>query len=394
MKLDPKTYRLIDGPQSATIPLVIGIVGLVLSAVGYFTDATQFFHSYLVAFFYWLTIGLGALFFVLLHHLVDARWSIVVRRMGENVMSTLPLMVVFVLPLLFGIHDLFHWSHEEVVANDAILQAKAGYLNVPFFIIRQVIYFAVWIIFARLLYRVSMQQDAGSDKDLKLKMRKISAPGILLFALSATFVAFDWLMSLDPHWYSTIFGVYVYAGSFLASLSFLVLLGWYQRSKGLLADVITAEHYHDIGKLMFGFIIFWAYMAFSQYFLIWYANVPEETVWYLERWEGSWKVVSLVIIFGHFTIPFLIMIFRESKRNLAILGPMAIWLLLVHWVDMYWIVFPNIMHHGPHLSWMDAATMAGIGGIFVWYVWRRHTSQALVPVGDPGLQKSIEFTNS
>jgi hypothetical protein len=224
-------------------------------------------------------------------------------------------------------------------------------------------------------------------------MRKISAPGMLLFALTVSFAAFDWLMSLDPHWYSTIFGAYVYSGCFLAGLSFFVVVAVYQRRQGVLTDIITVEHFHDLGKLMFAFIIFWGYMAFSQYFLIWYANIPEETVWYLDRWVGAWVPMSLVIIFGHFAVPFIALIFRATKRKPIFLAIVSLWLLLMHWVDIYWLVFPNLYHHGAQFSWMDITTMMGIGGVFVWYFWRRYTGAALVPVGDPGLQQSIQFTN-
>ena len=394
MNFDPKTYRITDGPRSANIALIIGLVGLALSAVGYFVDAKHFFHAYLVSFVFWVTIGLGALFFTMLHHLTNARWSVVLRRLSENVMSTLPLMALFAIPLLFGMHDLYHWTHAEEVAADPILQGKAGYLNTTFFIIRLVFYFSVWFFVTRFLNKISDRQDEGGDEDFRLKLRKVSAPGMLLFAITVSFAAFDWLMSLDPHWYSTIYGAYFYSGSFLAGLSFFVVTAVYQHHKGWLTETITVEHFHDLGKLMFAFIIFWGYMAFSQYFLIWYANLPEETVWYMDRWVGAWVPVSLVIVFGHFAIPFIALVFRATKRKPLFLAAVSLWLLVMHWVDMYWLVFPNIYHHGAHFSWMDITTVAGIGGVFIWYFWRRHTARPLVPVGDPGLKRSIEFTNS
>ncbi len=393
MTNDSHSFRLPDSPRSAYLPLGIGLVGIILSGIGYFTDPGHFFHSYLVSFVYWVTIGLGALFFTMLHHLTNARWSVVMRRLSENVMSALPLMAVFALPLLFGLHDLYHWSHAEAVAADPILQSKAPYLNPTFFVIRMVFYFVVWFLLTWQLNKVSNQQDKGGTEDYRFKMRKVSAPGMLLFALTTTFAAFDWLMSLDPHWYSTIFGAYVYAGAFLSGLAFFVVAAAYQRRQGHLKDIITVEHYHDTGKLMFAFVIFWGYMAFSQYFLIWYANIPEETVWFLERWEGGWRGMSFVIIFGHFAIPFLALIFRATKRNVTGLTVVSLWILAMHWVDLHWVVFPNLYHHGPHFSWMDVTTMAGIGGIFLWYFWRRQVARPLVPVGDPGLERSIQFTN-
>jgi len=394
MQFDPKTYLITEGRPKAMLPFAIGLVGLLVSVIGWFTDSHQFFHSYLVAFIYWVTIALGALFFTMLHHLVNARWSIVLRRITESIMTVMPLMAILAIPLLFGLHDLFEWTHADVMAHDEVLQAKAGYLNIPFFVIRTIFYLAVWVGLTTLLYRVSMKQDAGSSEDLKFRMRKISAPGMLLFALTITFFAYDWLMSLSPHWYSTIFGPYVYAGAFLTSLSFLAVFMTYIRRRDLLTKTVTVEHYHDVGKLMFAFIIFWAYMAFSQYFLVWYANLPEETVWYLARWDGGWRGFSLVIIFGHFAIPFLALIFRASKRNPVALSIISLWIMAMHWVDLYWVVFPNISPDGPHFSWMDLTTMIGIGGLFCGYFWRRFVARPLVPVGDPGLEKSIEFRNA
>ncbi len=393
MQVDPKTYRVTENSKVGIIGLIIGIVGLALSGIGYMTDSAQFFHSYLVAFFFWLTIALGGLFFTLLHDLVQAKWSIVIRRIAESIMTVLPLMALFAIPVFLGIHELYHWSHADVVAHDEILQKKAGYLNVTFFIIRAVVYFAIWIIFALLLYKKSLQMDKTKDSSILVKLRRISAPGMILFALTSTFAAFDWLMSLDPHWYSTIFGVYVFSGSFLAVLSFIILVVLYQRHNEVMRQTVTVEHCHDLAKLTFGFVIFWAYMGFSQYFLMWYANIPEETVWYLHRWQGDWKDISLVIIFGHFAIPFVVLITRAAKRSFPVLLVISVWLLFVHWVDLYWLVLPNLYNHEVHLSWIDLTTMVGIGGVFVWYFWRRYTSQPLVPIGDPGLQKSIDFVN-
>jgi len=393
MKFDGNTYTLSESGKPGRVSLVVGIAGLTLSAVGYWVDAAQMFHSYLTAFAFWVWIALGGLFFTMLHHLVDAKWSIVLRRLSESIMICLPFMALFFIPVLIGMHDLYHWSHADIVAADALLQKKASFLNPTFFVIRSIVYFGVWSLFAVLLYRISLRQDRGHEQSMHLTMRRISAPGMVLFALTSTFAAFDWLMSLDAHWYSTIFGVYVFSGSFLAVLSFVILAACYLRRRGVLSNTITVEHYHDLGKLTFAFIIFWAYMAFSQYFLIWYANIPEETVWFLRRWDNPWKYVSLVIIFGHFVLPFVVLLTRAAKRTLAVLSTVAVWILLMRWVDLHWLVLPNLHHDGVHLSWMDFTTMIGIGGMFVWFFWRRFSSRALVPVNDPGLERSIRFVN-
>lgn len=391
MKLNTETFQLTDKGRFGTLALIVGAVGLVLSAVGFVLDAHQFYYSYLVSFAYWASLGIGALFFVLLHHLVGVEWSIVLRRITETVMVSLPILLIFFIPVLFGLHDLYHWSHTEAVAEDPILKGKAGYLNFPFFTVRTVLYFGIWFLFATLLYRYSIRQDRGENTTSR--MHNLSAAGMILFAFTVTYAAFDWLMSLEPHWYSTIYGVWYFAGSLLAFLSFTVVFGLYLRGKGILENVIKVDHYHDLGKLMFAFTIFWAYIAFSQYFLIWYANIPEETIYYLKRWEGSWQTVSLLLVFGHLMFPWLALVSRAGKRNLLFLKLIAIWLLLMHWVDLHWAVMPNHHKSGFHLSWMDLTTMMGIGGIFLWYFFRTYSSQALIPVKDPKLAVSLNHVN-
>jgi hypothetical protein len=373
--------------------LVVGIIGILLAAFGFVINQKHFFHTYLVAYVFWATLMLGALFFTMLHHVSGAVWSIVLRRLLENIMSTVPILAILFIPIIFGMHDLYHWTHEEAVAGDALLQKKAAYLNTPFFVIRTVVYLSIWFLLSRLLFKTSLAQDSEFQPDQIKKMRKISAPGIVIFALTITFAAFDWLMSLDPHWYSTIFGLYIFAGSFLSVLAFLVIIATALRKKKVLSDIITIEHYHDLGKFLFGFTIFWGYMAFSQYFLIWYGNIPEETIWFRHRWEGTWKYITMVLVFGHFLIPFLMLMLRAVKRNLNLLRIISYWILFMHFLDLYWLVMPNLYEHGFHISWIDFATFLGLGGIFLWYFWSQYFSAALVPVNDPHLKDSINFVN-
>ncbi len=389
---DHGTYIMAEPGRFGITAYLIGGAGLALSAIGFFTEPEQFYHSYLTAFTFWISIGLGGLFFTLLHHLVGATWSVVLRRISETLMITLPLMALFFIPLIFGMHDLYHWTHADAVAQDAILQKKAGYLNVPFFLIRTVIYFAVWTLFGFMLYRWSRKQDQG-DMSKNRTMRQLSAPGMILFALTVTYAAFDWLMSLDPHWYSTIFGVYYFAGSFLGTITFIVIFCLYLKRRGILHQTITTEHYHDLGKLMFGFTIFWAYIGFSQFFLIWYANIPEETIYYLHRWEGSWQYISLALIFGNLALPFFILMLRSSKRTLAVLFSIAVLQFVMHWVDLYWMILPNYSHHGAHFSWIDLTTTVGIGGVFLGFFWQKFSRNPLVPINDPLLESSIQIKN-
>lgn len=393
MKFDSETYKFTESGKLGNIALAIGLVSLAASAYGFAVDRGQWYYSYLTAFMFWLSIGLGGLFFTLLHYLTNARWSLVIRRLSETSMITLPFMAVMFIPILFGMHDLYHWTHYDAVMADSILVKKVAYLNIPFFLVRSAAYFAIWSFLAIYLYKKSSRQDEENPEQWLKSVRVVAAPGMILFAGTITFAAFDWMMSLDPHWYSTIYGVYYFAGSFLSFLCFTVLCGRYLGSRGILKNIITVEHYHDLGKLIFAFIVFWTYMAYSQYFLIWYANIPEETVWFLKRWEGSWKEFSLLLIFGHFAIPFLGLLTQGAKRNAIALSVAAVWILLMRWVDLYWLIFPEHSRDGVHLSWIDFATMLGIGGLFVWFFWKRLTSRALIPVSDPYLKSSLSHTS-
>jgi hypothetical protein len=393
MKFDIQTYRLSEADNIGRNLFLLGGVAFIATCLGLLIDSKQFFFSYLVAYVFWVTLGLGGLFFVLLNHLTGSVWCVVLRRITESIMITLPYMVILFIPLLFGLHDIYHWSHEDAVVHDAILQKKSAYLNVPFFVIRTLIYFTLWFLIARKLYKSSLEQDKKPLADQIKTMRRVSAPGMVVFALSTSFAAFDWLMSLDPHWYSTIFGLYVFSGGLLAFLAFITLFCIWLRKHNVLVEIITIEHYHDLTKLILAFTIFWGYMGFSQYFLIWYANIPEETIFYLHRWEGSWKVFSLTLVLGHFLLPFVLLLPRASKRNFGVLKFITIWLLIMHWVDMYWLAMPILHHHGIHLSWMDLTAFLAIGGLFIAILWRYLSRSPLVPVKEPGLENSIAFKN-
>jgi hypothetical protein len=390
MKLEMKTFRLEGGEKITKILLAIGLLGLVISIIGLALDARQFYYSYLTAFIFWLSLGLGGLFFVMIHHLTGAVWSVVLRRIGETVMAAIPVMILLFLPVIAGLiqDKLYLWTYQ----SDALLEAKSGYLNIPFFLLRSAVYFLIWIVLGRLLYNNSIRQDQQFDAARLTRMRRISGPGMVVYALSLTFAAYDWLMSLDPHWYSTIFGLYIFSGCLLAIYSFLILFPSMLRNHSILDNTISIEHFHDVGKFLFGFIIFWGYMAFSQYFLIWYANIPEETIWYLHRWEGSWKIITMLLVFGHFLLPFIALMPRFVKRNLILLRGLAVWILGMHYFDLYWIIMPNLHHHGIHFSWMDITCLIGVGGIFLCYFWMQFIKKAVVPVNNPDLQKSIDFT--
>ena len=380
-------------PMIGTVMAVVGLGASLALGLGRAGASSQLWHSWLVGALFVLSLGLGGLFFVMVQHATSAGWSVVVRRLAENAMATLPFTALLFAPLLLGLHDLFHWSHAEAVASDALLRHKQPYLNVPFFLLRTALYFAVWSTLAVWFGRLSRQQDATGEHELTRRMRRTSAPGLLLFALTVTFASFDWLMSLDAHWFSTIFGVYFFAGSMVATFAFLSLVVLALQRTGLLVNVIGEEHRHDLGKLLFGFVAFWAYMAFSQYFLIWYANLPEETGFFAERLAGSWRPVTMLLSLGHFVVPFFFLLPRTIKRNTTALVAASVWLLLMHWLDLHWLVLPNLHHGGSALSLLDLTTLIGSLGVFVaafgWSIRR----QALVPIRDPRLPESLTFEN-
>jgi hypothetical protein len=274
-----------------------------------------------------------------------------------------------------------------------VLAAKSGYLNVPFFFIRIGVYFAIWCVISYKLYTLSVRQDVQADASIPAQQRKVSAVGLALTALTTAFASYDLLMSLDPHWFSTIFGVYFFGASFWTAHAFIALVViLIQRARGL-TNVVTSEHYHDLGKMMFGFTVFWAYIAFSQYMLIWYGNLPEETVWYRHRLEHGWQVHSAVLLFGHFVIPFWILLGRAAKRSVPIMFTMAVWFMLMNWFDIHWIAMPVLRPENPGISWLDVTCWLGLFGLFGGVLVFRLARHSLIPQNDPLLAKSVAFEN-
>lgn len=386
-KLSPESAQKLV--RNGTIAAGLGIAA---TAAAYAMDHERFGFSYLTAFAFVTTIGLGGMFFVLIHHLTRAGWSVAARRHMEWVASILPWCALLFIPVaaLSG-HIYHHWMAEDA---DPLVLAKRGYLNTTFFFVRAAIFFGVWTLLSLWFGARSRELDA-KPKDARLvgKMQALSAPSMFAFAFSLTFAAFDWLMSLDPHWYSTIFGVYVFAGSVTSSLSLLALITMALQKKGLLKKVSTVEHRHDIGKLMFAFVVFWAYIAFSQYFLIWYANIPEETVFFKHRWEDGWKGISLLLLFAHFVVPFILLLSRHTKRSFAGLTVAAVLLLVAHYVDMYWLVMPSLGEHGATPNLVDILALLGPVGIAAMVIARAAAKGVLFPTGDPRLGETLKLEN-
>jgi hypothetical protein len=323
---------------------------------------------------------------------------VVVNRINEALVWAFPLLLVLGLPLLFGMHDLYHWTHEELYdpnspQYDEILAGKRAYLNMPFWSVRILFYFAVWTLISYRLYTFSLRQDVDPDPEIQQKLRNTSAWGLPLLAVTTAFASYDILMSTDPHWFSTIFGVYFFAGGALGGVATITLLTLLlQRTGGMLRNVVTAEHYHDLGKYLFGFTVFWAYIAFSQYMLYWYGGIPEETVWFQHRLMGGWGWHSAVLVLFHFLVPFLILLPQVTKRSTVVMSVMSIWLLGMHWVDMHWVVLPVLRDSGG-FHWLDFTCWLGLTGIFAGALMYRLSRHPLVPQNHPYLGDSLRFEN-
>lgn len=368
-----------------------GLAALVLDG-----GPQRYLQSYLLGFAYFLSVALGALFFVLVTHLTRAGWSVTVRRMAENLAATLWLAPVLFIPIVVGLGHLYVWAQPGAVAHDALLQQKAAYLNTPFFVLRWMFYFGVWIFLAHYFYRRSGEQDKTGDPELTLKMERLSAPGMMVYSLTITFASFDLLMSLDAHWFSTIFGVYFFSGSVVSFFALLALAVIVMQRFGRLQESITVEHLQDVGKLTFAFVVFWAYIAFSQYMLIWYGNLPEETGWYVRRQEGAWMWVSLALLVGHFFVPFLFLMSKHIKRRKSLLAAGSAWVLLMHALDLYWLIMPQEQFGASGsipVHVFDVTCLAGFALLFVAATRAAMGRRSLVPERDPRLAEALAFEN-
>jgi hypothetical protein len=390
----------LDGRKLAPLLLVSGLIAVGLAwAAGTREErgAAHFSYAYLLSFCYFVSFSLGALFFVLVQHLTRAGWSVVIRRLAEILAAALPyaglLFVPIAVALLLGSSALYEWNDPQLLAHDAALAKKAAYLNAPFFVIRSVFYFAVWGSLAWYFFRQSTRQDATGDPRLTLCLQRWSAPGMMAFAITVCFASFDWLMSLDPHWVSTIFGVYFFAGCVVGIFALLVILVSLAQQRGAFERTVTVEHYHDLGKQLFGYVFFWGYIAFSQYLLIWYANLPEETCWLVVRQSHGWQWIGLLLLFGHLLLPFLGLLSRHVRRNRAWLTGWAAFLLVMHWVDLYWLVMPVFDERRLTFGWVDVLCLVGVGSLYLAAVVHVATGPSLVPTRDPRLNESLAFHN-
>jgi hypothetical protein len=369
--------------------LIIGVVGLVATAAGAMLNPGQFFHSYLLAYLFWLAAALGGLALTMLHHLSGGGWGVVLRRIFEAAARTLPWMALFFVPLVFGLRDLYPWTDTAAVAQDHVLKEKTLYLNVPFFLARAVIYFIVWIGLASALTRWSAEQDRTAAPGLAVRMRNTSAIGLVLYFATMTFASIDWAMSLEPHWFSTMYGFLFVIGQAIMALAIGIVVARRLSAEAPMSAVYNAGHFHDFGKLLFAFTMVWAYLAFSQFLIIWSANLPEEIPWYQHRFSHGWEFIGLALVAFHFAVPFIVLLSRRSKRNAAVLAGMAMWLIAARFLDLFFMIGPEAYPRGLAIHWLDLAAAIGLGGIWVAFFAANLKSRPLLPLHDAGVENAL-----
>jgi hypothetical protein len=387
--LPPKGGRTI-----AAVLTVGSICAAALSLSQWSVDPRRWLYSYLTALVFATTISVGSLAWLMLHHLTRAVWSVVIRRVMENLTRPLNWLVLAFVPIACHLSKIYSWAELARSSSDPALARKAAWLDPTFFITRAAVYLASWAVLSTLLARFSARQDHTADPRYSDRMRATSAGGLVLVGLTSSYAGFDWLMSLDPHWTSAMYGVYVWASSLVSSLAALILMTLALRGLGRLGRAVTRKHLHDLGKLLFGFVVFWAYIAFSQYFLIWCANLPEETRWYITRRSGTWNTLSWALCFGHFVVPFILLLFRPIRRDPFWLCVLAAWVLVFHYLDVYWLVMPVLNPEGVQFNWVDVSLLAAVVLACCASIAHACGSRPLIPTGDPGLYESLAFQDT
>ncbi|HYJ89087.1 MAG TPA: hypothetical protein VEW46_23675 [Pyrinomonadaceae bacterium] len=372
------------------IALVVGALFVALLMVGYLLNRDQFFHSYLFAFSFWVGISVGSLALLMLQHLSGGGWGLVIRRVLEAATQTLPLMALLFVPIVLGAHSIYSWTHEEEIAKHPVLALKTKYLNLPFFSVRSVFYFAIWILLAYLLTRWSSLQDQTADRRYTKNMRVLSGPGMVLLVFTVTFGSIDWFMSLDPEWYSTIYGLVFVASWAVSALAFVIaVLGTLSKHEPA-SNFVAQLHFHDLGKLLLALVMLWTYFSFSQFLIIWSGNLPEEIHWYIPRTHGGWGAIALFVVILHFAFPFLFLLSRNFKRDSGKLVWIAVLILIMRLFDLLWTIAPSFTGEHFHVSWMDIVAPIGIGGLWLAFFAWRLSKRPLIPINDPQFETVLE----
>ena len=372
--------------------LIIGVIGIALCGAGVAMDGAQFHRSYLFAFAFFNGLSMGCLALTMLQHLTGGTWGLMIRRIIEAGSRTFPLTLILFIPVALGV-KIFPWAASGA-ATDAIIQEKSAYLNVNFFFIRAAVYFAIWIGLSTILSRMSAKQDAEGAEPYYSKMAVVSAPGILLYGFTVTFASIDWMMSLDPHWFSTIFGILLLGCQGVATFAFAIMVLVFLMKHRPMSEAVSSTALHDLGKLMFAFVMLYAYFNFSQFLIIWSGNLPEENPWYLHRMHGGWQYLSQALVVLHFIVPFLLLLSRNLKRTPGRVTKVAALLFVMQLINHFWLVAPSFFEHGIHIHWLDVAAPVGIGGLWMWYFFGQLKQRPVLPVQDPMLEEALSSGRS
>ena len=369
--------------------LLAGALGAVVSLGGALLNFTQFMQSYLMAYMLCLGVTLGSLALGMVHQLSGGAWGVVIRRPIGAAARVLPVMTALFLPIALGMSRLYPWTNADLVAHDEVLRHKQLYLNTPFFLTRAALYFLVWNVLSYFLNAWSLEQDRNPDPRIARRMQKLSAGGLLAYGLTITFAAFDWLMSLEPHWFSTIYGVLIMGGQGLSALAFLIVaLVWLSRRPPL-DRIVVAAHFHDLGNLLLAFVMLWAYFSFSQYLIIWSGNLPAEITWYTHRLQTGWRWVGTLLVLFHFAVPFVLLLSRAVKRDPQMLVKVAIAVLIVRLLDLFWLIAPEFHPAGVAVSWLDVVLPMTLGAIWLGCFIRQLRGRAILPVHDPEFDEAL-----
>jgi hypothetical protein len=379
------------------LAIVVAVLGAILAIIGLILDPRRAAAAYLAAYMASLAAVLGALAMIMIARVTAATWFVALRRQAEQVVATLPVLAVLFIPVLLAAHLLYPWTWPDAaLAADVrtAVHAKSSYLDMPFFVVRAAVYWATWLVLGEVLRRASLAQDRGDTPDIEHRMRTASAVGLVAFALTVTFASFDWMMSLSPAWYSTIYGVQYFGGAMVSALALLAVLVARGRWRGELPRAVGADHMHALAKLLLTFVLFWVYIGFSQLIVIWSAEIPAEVTWYVSRMRGGWRALGAVLVFGHFALPFCALLVRSIKRSTVSMALLGAWLLVMHYLDVYWLIMPSAVHTSQNAYWMDLGAVMLIAGLCcaTWSIRRR--AEPGVAVGDPAVSASLEYTTA
>jgi hypothetical protein len=377
------------GPRWPRGSIVVAAIGAVVCVIGFVIDAPRTAAAYLVAYVSCLAVVLGAFAMIMIARLTAATWFVALRRQAEQVVATLPAFIVLLIPVLVAIPLLYPWTGSNVAAA---VRAKTAYLNIPFFVVRAVVYVVAWTLLGETLRRTSLAQDRGDSPAVERRLRVTSAIGLIVFAITVSFASFDWMMSLDPSWYSTIYGVDYFAGGMVGALALLAVLVARGRRAGELPESVGADHFHALAKLLLTFVLFWVYIGFSQFIVIWSAEIPVERAWYVVRTRGGWNVLAGVVLAGHFVLAFLVLLIRDFKRSALAMASLGALLLAIHYLDVYWIVMPSAPRTGAAGPWLDLGALMFVAGVasVTWSVRRR--GEPAVVLGDPLVGASLQYS--